>query len=120
MSALTHRWVTLLLLAIACALPAGSAQAASMENVATAITEQDDSRAFDFAWDISRQRGDGVVDPLNSATARARCTRCRATAVAFQIVLVSGSPAIVVPKNTAEAVNVDCTECVVGAEARQF
>ena len=66
------------------------------------------------------QRGDGVVDHLNSATARARCIRCGATAVAFQIVLVSGSPTTVTPRNTAEAINLECTECVTVAEARQF
>ena len=77
---------------VACVLPVGSAQAAQTDNVATAIIEQDDGRAFDLAWDVSRQRGGDVVDHLNSATARARCLRCRATAIAFQIVLVSGSP----------------------------
>jgi putative peptide zinc metalloprotease protein len=106
---------------LACVLPLGSAQAApGTENVATAITEQDESRVFDFAWDVSMQRGDGVVDHVNAATARARCIRCGATAIAFQIVLVSGSPATVVPRNTAEAINLECTECVTVAEARQF
>jgi putative peptide zinc metalloprotease protein len=106
---------------LACVLPLGSAQAApGTENVATAITEQDESRVFDFAWDVSMQRGDGVVDHVNAATARARCIRCGATAIAFQIVLISGSPATVVPRNTAEAINLECTECVTVAEARQF
>ena len=105
----------------ACVLPAGSAQAApATDNVAVAITEQDESRVFDFAWDISRQRGGDLVDHLNSATARARCLNCGATAIAFQIVLVSGSPRTVVPRNTAEAVNVECTGCQTVAEARQF
>ena len=121
MSTLTRRWVTLLVVAIACALPSGSAQAArSTENVATAVIEQDDGKAFDVAWDVSRRRGDGPVTDLNSATARGRCVHCRATAIAFQIVIVSGSPTTVMPRNTAEAMNVECTECVTIAEARQF
>jgi putative peptide zinc metalloprotease protein len=121
MNAVTRRWVTLLALAIACVLPLGSAQAANdTENVATAITEQDDSQVFDFAWDVSRQRGDDPVEHLNKAIARARCTRCGATAIAFQIVLVSGSPTTVMPRNVADAINVECTECQVVAEARQF
>ena len=69
---------------------------------------------------MSRQRGDGVVDHLNAARARARCIRCGATAIAFQIVLVSGSPTTVMPRNTAEAINLECTECATVAEARQF
>ena len=99
MTALTCRWATLLALVIACVLPLGSAQAASTENVATAVTEQDSSHVFDFAWDVSRQRGVDDVDHLNQATARARCFRCGATAIAFQIVLVTGSPTTIVPRN---------------------
>ena len=120
MRAPARRWVALLGVLLTCVLPAGSAQAGSDENVATAITEQDGSRVFDFAWDIDKQRGGDVVDHLNSATAKARCTDCDATAIAFQIVLASGSPRAVVPINQAEAVNVECTQCTVAAEARQW
>jgi hypothetical protein len=115
---LSRRAAILLALVLTCALPFGSAQAADRENIATAVTEQDGSRVFDFAWNVSRQRG-GVVDHLNAARARARCVECGATAIAFQIVLASGSPTVT-PLNTAEAINVECTRCAVVAEARQF
>ena len=108
-----------LLAALACALPAGSAQAAHRENVAQATIEQDGGRAFDFAWDISHQRG-GVVDQANKAHAAARCMDCEATAIAFQIVLVSGAPSTAAPTNEAVALNLECTRCEVVAEARQF
>jgi len=104
---------------LACALPAGSAQAALRENIARATIEQDGGRAFDFAWDISRQRG-GVVDQANKAHAAGRCTECEATAIAFQIVLVSGAPSTVAPTNEAVALNLECPRCEVVAEARQF
>lgn len=121
MSARTRRWAVLLLTVVGCALPLGGAQAAtSTDNSATAITEVDHGEAFDFAWNLSRQGGDADVTNWNSATAKARCVECRATAIAFQIVLVSGSPRVVVPRNTAEALNVECTSCTVAAEARQF
>jgi putative peptide zinc metalloprotease protein len=122
MTGLARRTAFLILLVLACALLPGSAPAADIrhkDNVATAITEQDDSRVFDFAWHISKQRG-GVVDHLNSAYARATCTRCGATAIAFQIVIASGAPSTTAPRNLAEAYNVECTECVVAAHARQF
>ena len=45
------------------------------------------------------------MDHLNARHARARCTDCGATAIAFQIVLVSGSPDPVVPRNEAVAIN---------------
>jgi hypothetical protein len=121
MSSLSRRWATLLLTVVGCALPMGSAHAAtSTDNSATAVIEEDQGRAFDFAWDLSRQRSDADVTNWNSATAKGRCVECRATAIAFQIVLVSGSPNVVVPRNTAEALNFECTSCTVAAEARQF
>ena len=121
MSPLRRRLAALLLTVVGCVLPMGSAQATtSTDNSATAIIEVDHGRAFDFAWNLSRQRGDAAVTNWNSATAKARCVECRATAIAFQIVLVSGSPSVVVPRNTAEAVNLECTNCTVAAEARQF
>jgi hypothetical protein len=118
-SPLARRAATLLAVAV-CALPAGSAQAAPRENVASANNTVDETQVFDFAWQLTKQRGDADVDHRNSATARARCVRCDATAIAFQIVLVTGSPGTVAPINTAEAVNVECTECETVAEARQF
>ena len=122
MNALTlRRWATASVTLIVCALPFGSAQASTdPSNVATAIIEHDDGRAFDFAWDLTRQHADDDVRPRNSAIARARCTSCRATAVAFQIVIAIGTPSTVVPQNTAEALNLECTYCVAAAEARQF
>jgi putative peptide zinc metalloprotease protein len=103
---------------IACALLAGGAQAATRENIATAIVEHDGAGAWDFAWDISRQRG-GVVDHRNQANAAARCTGCEATAIAFQVVIASDADRVV-PVNLAVALNHGCTQCTVIAEARQF
>lgn len=113
-------WAVALLLTLACASPAG-AQAGSpgRDNVASATTETDGSRTSDFAWDVTQQRG-GDVEELNSATATAHCVDCGATAIAFQIVLVSGTPRTVAPRNLAVALNDRCTRCVVVAEARQF
>jgi putative peptide zinc metalloprotease protein len=113
-----HRTAAAVLTLLACALPAGGAQAAHRENVAQAVIEQDAGRAFDFAWDIAKQRG-GAVDHLNAANAAARCVRCEATAIAFQIVIASEAQRVA-PINQAVALNHQCTECVVVAEARQF
>jgi putative peptide zinc metalloprotease protein len=115
-----------LLAVLACVAPAGVAQAGDGggggsrdDNVAVATTEQDGARVFDFAWSIRRQRG-GVVDQRNVANAAARCTDCRATAIAFQVVLVTGRPDSIAPRNQALAINDQCTRCVVYAGARQF
>jgi putative peptide zinc metalloprotease protein len=116
-----RRCATVAVALVACLLPHGSTQAApDTENTATAVIEQDAGRSFDFAWDLHKYNGDADVRHLNSATARARCVGCRATAIAFQVVIAVGSPTTVAPVNLAEAINLECTECVVVAEARQF
>ena len=108
---------------LACAAPLGVAQAQDkqrkQDNIAVATTEQDGGNAFDFAWSVRRERGD-VVDNKNVANAAARCTDCRATSIAFQIVLARGNPSQVTPHNQAVAINDACTRCVVYAGARQF
>ena len=119
MSPLRRKLGLAALLVLACVLPTGSAQAASAENVAEAVVTQDQGQAFDFAWDIERQRG-GTVEQVNRAEARASCTGCEATAIAFQIVLAWGRPNPVAPQNLAVAVNENCTGCVAAAHARQF
>jgi len=124
MMPILRRAAVLLAALVACVLPVGSAQAAqTTQNVATAFSELDDGRVFDFAWQLSQQRGVDVVDHRNEATARGLgCLRCEATAVAFQIVLVSGrpSPRIVTPVNVADAQNVACVECITIAQAYQW
>ena len=97
MTELSRRMACLLLVAIACALLPSGAQAADVrlkDNVATAVAQDEDgTREFELAWDVSKQRG-GVVDHLNGAYATAQnCNGCQATANAFQILHVSGSPA---------------------------
>ena len=115
------RWPLAALAAIACAVP-GTAigeEERKQDNIAVAVTETDGERAFDFSWEVIRQRR-GDVDSRNVANAAARCTGCRATAIAFQVVLAWGDVGAVVPRNQAVAINDQCTSCVVYAGARQF
>ena len=114
------RAVVASLVALACAPAGAQAAVPHHDNVATATNETDATRVDDFAWGVSRQRGGDVVDQLNQAHAAARCTDCGARAIAFQIVLVSGSPTTVIPRNEAVALNDQCTRCETAAEARQF
>ena len=123
MSVTARRLALLALLVLACVVPP-VAQADPLQrhqdNVATAVIEQDGGRAFDLEFEVLTQRGRDDVDNFNAANAGARCTGCRATAIAFQIVLVSGMPERLTPHNRAVAINDQCTQCVVAAEARQF
>ena len=121
MSAAPRRLAALALTACACVLPFGSAQAAlDTDNVAAAINQTDNTHVTDFAWQVDKRRGDENVHHLNKALAHASCTDCRATAIAFQVVLVSGNPRVVMPENLAVQINEECTNCVGAAHARQF
>lgn len=100
-------------------VPAAIAGSSSGDNVSTATNRTNDTRVSDFDFSIERQRG-GVVDNRNQADAYSSCIRCGATAIAFQIVLVSGKPSEVRPVNVATAVNENCQECQTYAGARQF
>ncbi len=115
------RWAVAALAVLACAAVPGAATGQDerkQDNVAVAVTEQDGARAFDFSWEVIRQRR-GEVDSRNVANAAARCTDCRATAIAFQIVLAWNADGVT-PRNQAVAINDQCTQCVVYAGARQF
>jgi putative peptide zinc metalloprotease protein len=114
------RWSIAALAVLACAAPGSAIGQADrkQDNLAVAITEQDGGRAFDFSWEVIRQRR-GAVDSSNVANAAARCTDCRATAIAFQVVLAWNADGVT-PHNQAVAINDQCTRCVVYAGARQF
>ena len=121
MSGVTRRWALIAATAIACVLPFGSAQATpDTENVASAVNQVDGTQVHAFAWDVDKRRGDEPVDHLNRAFAHASCTGCGATAIAFQVVLVSGNPSKVTHANEAISINEECTNCVNSAHARQF
>jgi len=80
---------------------------------------RDDSNRFRFEYDLEREDGD-TVENENLAYARASCERCRTTAIAVQIVLVSSKPSTVTPVNLAVALNDNCTSCQTFATAFQF
>ena len=105
----------------ACAVPGAAIgeEIRTQDNIAVAATETDAAREFDFSWEVIRQRR-GDVDSRNIANAAARCTDCRATAIAFQVVLAWGDVGAVTARNQAVAINDQCTSCVVYAGARQF
>jgi hypothetical protein len=125
MTGLRRRTAAVVAAVVACALPAGSAQAGThvdTRNVAEAVIQQDLGWAFDVAWNVTTKRGVESVTPLNHAIARASCLQCHAGAVAFQIVLVSGtpSPEVVTPVNIADGQNIACTDCSNVAAAYQW
>jgi putative peptide zinc metalloprotease protein len=91
----------------------------SGDNAAIAINTKSGSSLFKFAFSIRQVAGD-VVDHTNAAIAYSSCESCKTTAIAIQIVLVSGSPSVVTPQNVAVALNENCTLCETFAGAYQI
>lgn len=119
---MTRRLLLLLSLLVALAAP-GQARADSHDsggdNAAVAINTKDGSSLFKFAFSLKKVLGE-VVDNQNAAVAYASCEQCQTTAIAIQIVLVSGSPDTVVPENYAISINENCTLCQTYSAAFQF
>jgi putative peptide zinc metalloprotease protein len=112
-----RRLLTLLLVALIGIGAPGSARAG--DNAAIAVNTKDGTTVFKVAFAIRHVMGD-VVDQANGAVAYDSCTDCAAVAIAFEIVLVEGTPTTVTPTNVAIAFNENCQACVAIAEAYQF
>ena len=89
------------------------------DNAAIAVNTKDGTTVFKVAFAIRHVMSD-VVDETNAAVAYNSCNDCAAVAIAFEIVLVEGSPSVVTPQNISIAINENCTNCVAVAEAYQF
>jgi putative peptide zinc metalloprotease protein len=113
----------LLAVAVAVILAGGVSAArpapAAADNAAIAVNTKEGTTVFKVAFAIRHIMSD-VVTESNGAVAYNSCTDCAAVAIAFEIVLVEGSPSVVSPTNIAIAINENCTACVAVAEAYQF
>ena len=116
----------LLLILIALILALGAPSLARAEeddrgqdNSAIAVNRKDGSSLFKLAFKIKRVAG-GVVDATNSAVAYSECESCKTTAIAFEIVLVTGDTSNAQPVNQAIALNYQCTLCETFAAAHQW
>ena len=89
------------------------------DNAAIAVNTKDGTTIFKVAFAIRHVMSD-VVDDTNAAVAYNSCNDCAAVAIAFEIVLVAGTPSVVTPQNVSIAINENCTTCVAVAEAYQF
>jgi hypothetical protein len=113
-----RRLTVLPILAFVLATGAPSAMAAA-DNSAVAINQKDDTYVWRQAFKITRSNGDDVVES-NGAAAVSQCERCRTAAVAFQVLIATGSASTVTPDNVAFAFNDGCFECATYAGAFQL
>jgi putative peptide zinc metalloprotease protein len=90
------------------------------DSQALAVNTTDGAIVYDIAYSLVTVQNGDPVDSTNSAHALASCKACRTLAVSFQLVLVVGRSDTIKPINIAEALNVNCPQCVTVAIARQI
>ena len=87
-------------------------------NVAVANNGTDGRTVYAIRLKIVQTDGPTVA-PTNAAVAVASCVDCTTVAIAFEGVLVAGSPTNFTPTNLALAYNVNCSGCTTFADAFQ-
>ncbi|MCU1591956.1 MAG: hypothetical protein JWP11_3212 [Frankiales bacterium] len=99
--------------------PSPAAGSNGDNNVAAAVNTKDGKTVYAFKLKIVQVAGD-TVDATNAAAAvNSGCTDCSTVAVAFEGVVVIGSPTSFTPTNLALAANIDCSGCTAFADAYQ-
>ena len=89
------------------------------DNVAAGVNTTDGRTVYAIRLKLVQVAGD-TVDASNVAAAvNAGCSDCSTVAIAFEGVLVAGSPSDFEPDNLALAINVDCSGCTAFADAYQ-
>jgi hypothetical protein len=115
-----------LVVALAAALGAGAPSASAFpegggaNNVVIAQTTNDGATLVRSTLQVSSVGGNSVTSANLAIATASTCTGCHSTAVAVQVVLVTGTPSYFVPANAATAVNSACTSCGSFAYAWQY
>jgi putative peptide zinc metalloprotease protein len=100
------------------ASPSGSGSNGG-NNVAAKVNTKDGKTVYAIKLKIVQVKGE-TVDATNAAVAvNSGCTDCSTVAIAFEGVVVVGSPDTFAPTNLALAYNVDCSGCTAFADAYQ-
>src|SRR3954447_20658264 len=90
------------------------------DSQALATNTTDGGIVYDVAYSLVTVSGGADVTSENSAYALASCKACTTLAVSFQLVLVVGQSDKIMPINVAEALNLNCPECITTAIAKQL
>jgi putative peptide zinc metalloprotease protein len=90
------------------------------DSQALATNTTDGGIVYDVAYSLVTVKDGAEVTNENSAYALASCNACTTLAVSFQLVLVVGQSDRIMPINVAEALNLDCPECITTAIAKQI
>ncbi len=114
----------LLLVVVAAGLLAGPAAAGDQQrppqNLAVAKATTDGQSEQRFRFQIASYGGDNG-SPVDIAWAESNgCTGCSTSAVAVQVVFLTGNPSTIAPVNYGVAINQNCNSCTSYAYAYQY
>ncbi len=90
------------------------------DSQALATNTTDGGIVYDVAYSLVTVKDGAPADNENSAYALASCDACTTLAVSFQLVLIVGQSDRIMPINVAEALNLNCPECITTAIAKQI
>lgn len=90
------------------------------DNVVVAVNTVDGTSVYEYAAELTWLEDTDLLDERNRAVALASCRDCATRAVAMHVVVSVGSPDIVVPENSAVALNYECESCATDAVAVQL
>jgi putative peptide zinc metalloprotease protein len=114
---------TMLATAVLCAfaaLPAAAEPAGGPNQVVSATATADKLDVTRTGLQVASVGAPSVTSDNIARAVSHDCTGCRAAAVAFQAVFVTGDATNVAPDNVAAAMNVNCTSCDSFAFAYQY
>ena len=120
-----RRLTTLCAVALGLSLGATAAadplpQGGGANNVVIVQTTADGAQLARAKTKIARTNGPNVGNDNIALATATGCTGCHSTAVAVQVVLVTGSPQYFAPGNAAVSVNSGCMSCGTFAYAWQY
>ena len=115
----TFRRIAALPLIVVALVSAAPPALAAADTAVVVVNTTDDTYAWKDALRITRSNGD-VVDEANGAAAVSSCERCRTAAIAFQVLLATGTATTVTDDNVAIALNQGCDACATYAGAFQL
>src|SRR5205807_9200844 len=98
--------------ALAMALgPAGADPTGGANNIVIAQTSTDGATLVRASTQVVPVPGDTVTSANIADAFASDCVGCHSTAVAVQVLLITGNPSYFAPGNVASAVNGACTGC---------
>jgi hypothetical protein len=115
-----HRRNLFAVAALAALIAVGAANASGANHVVISSTTSGDAWHVRASTQVAHVAGDTVTSANIASATASTCTDCHATAVAVQVLMVTGNPSYFATSNIASATNGACDGCGTYAYAWQY